>query len=77
MMKQPHTRVERHVYPRTVVSVSLHCKNPAQHVGLVQNGYHVINIKHIFHRKSKLGKLLFVTLLAIEYHQDLKCRYDL
>jgi hypothetical protein len=32
--------VERHVYPRTVVSVSYHYKNPTQRVGLEQNGPH-------------------------------------
>ena len=35
-----HVRVGRHVYLRTVVSVSLHYKNPTKHVGLVQNGPH-------------------------------------
>ena len=32
--------VERHVYPRTVVSESYHYKNPTQRVGLEQNGPH-------------------------------------
>jgi hypothetical protein len=27
----------RHVYPRTVVSVNQHCKNPTKRVGLVQS----------------------------------------
>ena len=34
--------MERHVYPWTVVSVSLHYKNQAQCVGLVQSGHHLI-----------------------------------
>ena len=35
------SRVERHVYPRTVVSVSYHYKHPTKRVGLVQSGpYH-------------------------------------
>jgi hypothetical protein len=31
-------RVERHFYPRTVISVSYHYKNPTKGVGLVQSG---------------------------------------
>jgi len=31
---------ERYVYPRTVVSVSYHYKNPTKRVGLVQSGSH-------------------------------------
>ena len=30
----------RHAYPRTVVSVSWHYKNPTRHVGLVQSVLH-------------------------------------
>ena len=33
-------RVERHVYPRTVVSVSLYYKSPSQRAGLEQSGPH-------------------------------------
>jgi len=33
-------RVGRHVYPRTVVSMSLHYKNPTKRVGLLQSGPH-------------------------------------
>jgi hypothetical protein len=32
--------VERHVYPRTVVSVSKYHKKPAKRVGLEQSGPH-------------------------------------
>ena len=32
--------VERHVYPRTVVSVIQHYKDPTNHIGLVQSGHH-------------------------------------
>jgi len=32
--------VGRHVYLQTVVSVSLHYKNPTKRVGLVQSGSH-------------------------------------
>ena len=38
--------VERHVYPPTVVSVSLHYTNPTKRVGLVQSDphHHLIKI---------------------------------
>ena len=38
------SRVGRHAYPRTVVSVSYHYKNPTKRVGLVQSGprHHLI-----------------------------------
>jgi len=32
--------VERHVYPRTVISVSKQCKNPTQRGGLEQSEPH-------------------------------------
>ena len=35
----------QHVYPRTVVSVSQHYKNPTKRVGLVQSGHH----HHLIH----------------------------
>jgi len=35
--------VERHVYPRTVVSLSQHNNNPIKGVGLVQSGLIVCN----------------------------------
>jgi hypothetical protein len=38
--------VERHVYPRTVVSVSKHYENPTQRVGLVQSGLHHLLIEN-------------------------------
>jgi hypothetical protein len=37
-------RMEQHVYPRTVASVSYHYKNPAKRVGLVQGGHHLIEM---------------------------------
>jgi hypothetical protein len=36
----------RHVYPQTVVSVSLHYKNQANNVGLVQSGHHHLIIEN-------------------------------
>jgi hypothetical protein len=40
-------RMEQYVYPRTVVSVSWHYKNPTKSVGLEQSGYqyHLIEYK--------------------------------
>ena len=41
-------RVGRHVYPRTVVSVSEHYKIPTKRVDLVQRGpYHIIENKRV------------------------------
>ena len=37
---------KRHVYPRTVVSVSQHYENPTQRVGLEQSGPHHHLIEH-------------------------------
>ena len=37
---QTRDREERHVYPRTVVSVSEHYATPTQRVGLEQRGPH-------------------------------------
>jgi len=37
--------VKRHVYPRTVVSVGYHYKNPTMLVDLVQRGHHYHLIK--------------------------------
>ena len=37
--------MERHVYPRTVVSVSYHYKNPTQCVGLEQSDLIIITLK--------------------------------
>jgi len=39
-----YVRVERHVYPRTIVSMRLHCANPTKLVGLVQSGHHLNKI---------------------------------
>ena len=36
----------QHVYPRTIVSVSKHYKNPTKRVGLEQSGPHHNLIKH-------------------------------
>jgi hypothetical protein len=38
------SRVDRHVYPRTVVSVSGHFKNLTKHVGVVPNGLRIYAI---------------------------------
>jgi hypothetical protein len=35
--------MEQHVYPWTVVSVSLHYEYPAKRVGFVQRGHHHLN----------------------------------
>jgi len=36
--------VGRHVFPRTIVSVSQHYKNPTKRVGFLQSGYHYFNV---------------------------------
>ena len=43
--------MERHVYPRTVVSVSYHYKNPTKRVDLAQSGPHHHLIKLTCYRK--------------------------
>ena len=40
LARNQNHRVERHVYPWTVVSVSKHHKHPTQRVSLVQSGSH-------------------------------------
>jgi len=41
--------VDQHVYPRIVVSVNYHNKNPTEQVGLIQSRHHHIEMLPIFH----------------------------
>jgi hypothetical protein len=47
-------RVGRHVYSRTVVSVSYHYKNPTKCAGLVQSGPH----HHFIDKDNTLRRML-------------------
>jgi hypothetical protein len=67
--------VGRHVYTQTVVSVSLHYKNPTKHVGLVQMNLIIISLKicwvgvkqqSLTHSISKVGSWFYFKPTSIK-----------